>query len=371
MKIAAQTCMPRIATFISPHGFGHASRASAVMEAVQRLCPQAHFEIFTHVPRWFFEESLSGSFSYHDEVVDVGMVQRSALSEDIPATLQELNKFLPLKSDWVSALSNQVRASQCELVISDITPLGIAVAHAAGVPALLIENFTWDWIYRGYRSHEHPFEEFALILEGLYREADYHIHTVPGVAPSRADLVSRPVSRSPRTPPAEVRQLLGIPPEAAAVLVSMGGIPTPMPGLEQARLGKSLYLVLTGGMGPQDGHEQFITLPRQSEFYHPDLVSACDAVIGKAGYSTIAEAYNAGKPLAYLSRDQFREAPILAEFVEQTMGGFEIPLQEFHTGTWIERLPDLLALRPKAAPAENGADQISKWIGSHILELLD
>jgi hypothetical protein len=38
----------RIACFISPHGFGHAARAAATIEAVGTRLAPCHFEIFTN-----------------------------------------------------------------------------------------------------------------------------------------------------------------------------------------------------------------------------------------------------------------------------------------------------------------------------------
>ena len=35
-------------------------------------------------------------------------------------------------------------------MLADISPLGIAAGHAAGLPTVLVENFTWDWIYQAY-----------------------------------------------------------------------------------------------------------------------------------------------------------------------------------------------------------------------------
>ena len=29
----------------------------------------------------------------------------------------------------------------------DISPLGLMVAERAGLPSVLVENFTWDWLY--------------------------------------------------------------------------------------------------------------------------------------------------------------------------------------------------------------------------------
>jgi hypothetical protein len=47
----------RIAYFVSPHGFGHAARAAAVMEALSEIDTGVQFEIFTTVPFWFFRDS--------------------------------------------------------------------------------------------------------------------------------------------------------------------------------------------------------------------------------------------------------------------------------------------------------------------------
>jgi hypothetical protein len=85
---------PRIAVFVSPHGFGHAARSSAVMAEAHRRSG-ATFDLFTTVPEWFFGESIAGGFRYHDVVVDVGFRQRSALEFDLPATVAALREHLP------------------------------------------------------------------------------------------------------------------------------------------------------------------------------------------------------------------------------------------------------------------------------------
>ena len=57
--------------------------------------PDIHFDLFTWVPSWLFEESIPGLFDYHETPCDVGFVQRTALKLDLPATLEALNRFLP------------------------------------------------------------------------------------------------------------------------------------------------------------------------------------------------------------------------------------------------------------------------------------
>ncbi len=77
----------RIAYFISPHGYGHAARASAVMEELYGIDPEIEFDIFTKVPQWFFEDSLSGGFEYYSVLTDIGLVQRTPLKVDLSETL--------------------------------------------------------------------------------------------------------------------------------------------------------------------------------------------------------------------------------------------------------------------------------------------
>src|ERR1035437_1738709 len=83
-----------IAYFISPHGFGHAARAAAIMAALHDLNQAVYFDIYTLVPAWFFQDSLGPYFAVHSLKTDIGLVQKSPLEEDLPATLQSLAEFI-------------------------------------------------------------------------------------------------------------------------------------------------------------------------------------------------------------------------------------------------------------------------------------
>ncbi len=95
-----------VAVFITPHGFGHAARAAAVMIELNRLVPNIIFHIYTQTPRWFFIESHLSDFIYHDVLTDVGLVQQNALDEDLPATLNRLKDFLPFQPNWIETLAH-------------------------------------------------------------------------------------------------------------------------------------------------------------------------------------------------------------------------------------------------------------------------
>ena len=70
---------------VSSHGFGHAARSCAVIEALWRLQagrlePQVNVTIFGRTPPWFFEQSLgvpgeNGDYELVDVETDLGLVQ--------------------------------------------------------------------------------------------------------------------------------------------------------------------------------------------------------------------------------------------------------------------------------------------------------
>lgn len=352
----------RIAYFVSPHGYGHAARAAAVMEALNVLNPTTSFEIFTQVPRWFFEDSLRRPFGYHSLLTDIGLAQKNALSEDLPETVRRLAAFLPFDSALLVDLAWQVNQLGCQVVICDISPLGIAVAKAAGLPAVLIENFTWDWIYGGYLSVEPRLAPSIAEFRTWFAAADYHLQTEPVCYPRPVSLTTRPVSRKSRTSAAETRQKLGIPPQATAVLLTMGGIPWEYTFLEKLAGQQACYFIIPGAAIHLERRGHLVLLPHHSQFYHPDLVNAVDAIIGKLGYSTLAEAYHNGVPFGYIPRPSFRESEVLTAFAEQRMSSLAIAADQFESGAWMTRLPDLLA-QPRFERQEvNGATQAAQFI---------
>jgi hypothetical protein len=147
----------------------------------------------------------------------------------------------------------------------------------------------------------------------------------------------------------------------------MGGVSTQYDFLKHQVDPGQVFLVIPGGSTQVEKRGQIILLPHHSNFYHPDLVNACDAIVGKAGYSTISEAYHAGIPYGYIVRAQFRESSRLVQFIQAKMHGFEIPAGQFESGEWVNRIPELLSLPAIQRDGNNGSDQIAEWIMAHLL----
>jgi hypothetical protein len=357
----------QIAWFITPHGFGHAARAVAIMLALRKFIP-VHFHIFTRTPDWFFQESFLEDYTYHEYLTDIGLAQRTSLDEDLPETLRMLGSFYPLREDLINQLSFELRKTSCQLVVGDIAPVGFVAAAAAGIPSVLVENFTWDWIYEGYLQDEPAFDKYIKILKGYLQMATAHIQTRPVCLPGEPTLTSEPVSRPLRAERAGIRQRLKIPDDTLAVLITMGGIETSFDALYRLEKLTWATFIIPGGSSSEVHQNNLRLLPHHSGIYHPDLVSACDGIIGKLGYSTLAECYLAGTPFGFIPRSRFRESPPLTRYVLENMAGIMIREEDYVSGKWLDQLPELLRLPRITKGRPNGADQIADWLIRFIAE---
>ena len=251
----------RIAYFVSPHGYGHAARACAVMSAVQRLHGAVEFEIYTTVPRWFFEDSLSGRFRYHPVLTDIGFSQKTPLEIDLEETLSRLDLFYPLDRGLVEELAGKVLRRRCSLVVCDIAPLGIEVARVAGIPSVLVENFTWDWLYEPYVVEAPGLLRHLRYLKPLFEAASYHVQTEPVCRKGVADLVTTPVGRRSKRSRGETREKLGIRKGEKLVLVTMGGTRCEIPALKSMETQKGVRFALPGAAKAERREANLILLP--------------------------------------------------------------------------------------------------------------
>lgn len=353
-----------IAYFITHHGFGHATRSAAVMAALAARRADLHFDIFSRLPDFLFDQLLAGRTTIHPTQTDVGLIQKNALDVDLAASITALQAFYPLQPVRVRDLAAQVRALGCVAVLCDVTPLGIAVAQAAGVPSVLIENFTFSWIYEDFVAAEPRFEAVIATLADLTAQADHHYQVKPVSAPNARALTFEPTARPIRADRATQRAALGVAPERPLVMITMGGFGQDLDYLHQLTKRDDVTFVLPGVAAQGDN---LICPQWRDNPYHPDLIAACDLVIGKLGYSTFAEVYHAGVPFAYIPRDNFRESVAIEAFILEHMPARAMRERDFLSGAWLDHLDDLLQLKPQPRPRHNGADQIATRLLQTVL----
>jgi hypothetical protein len=347
----------RVAAFVSPHGFGHAARSSSVLEALDRL-HGAEIALFTTAPKWFFEESLPSSFRYHEVEVDVGFRQRSALEVDLAATVSAVRQLVPFDASLVDRLAEQLRAARSEVVLCDIASLGVAVAERAALPSVLVENFTWRWLYEPFFDEAPTLREAGDELQRWVERATVRLQARPVCERLPDHELVDPISRPPRRDREASRRVLGIEGGRRLVVLTMGGYGEALPFLDRLRAVPGIDFLVTGvertGI---DGNLRLFD--NNSPLFMPDVLRAADAVVAKLGYGTVSEVWREGIPFGWVTRPDSREMAALEAFAERELPGFLLERDAFVGGGWIDRLPELLSM-PRRPRSGGGADRVAE-----------
>jgi len=141
----------------------------------------------------------------------------------------------------------------------------------------------------------------------------------------------------------------------------MGGIAEKYPFLHQLPQYSDWFFVISGSVSKQIREENHLLLPVNAGEFHPDLVSMSDAVLGKVGYSTLAEVYASDVSFIHVKRSSFRESKILEDYIAKYMQGFPITAEEYWSGAGFSLLSEISSTNTTKTPA-NGAIQIARWI---------
>jgi hypothetical protein len=357
-----------IAAFISPHGFGHAARTAAILHELATSDPHLSIELFSLVPEWFFRSSLPPhvELNYHELETDVGFVQKTSIEEDLPATIKRLHGVYPVPEQRLDHIAKTLTSQQVQTVLCDISVVGLLAAKRAGVPSVLIENFTWDWIYEPYRTAEQGFAPFIEYLAPLYQQAGTRIQSIPICHSIPSATVVGPIARRCRSTVNATRVALEIPNDATVVLMSMGGIPGRFPFIKALGDISTLHFIVAGLDPKPDLPTNVRVVPHKSPYFHPDLVAASDAIVGKVGYSTVSEAYHGRAQFFYVPRPVFPESLIMETFVREHLNGVEVPTESYESGEWLKTLEGKLDPVRSNASMKNGAQEAAEVIAASV-----
>jgi hypothetical protein len=333
--------------YVSGHGFGHASRAIEVANALVERRPELPVIIRSSVAPWLVARTAKPGIELSAAQVDTGVIQIDSLTLDARGSIALAETFMSAIDERVEAEVDFLRASDALLTVADLPALGIAAGAAAGLPAVALGNFTWDWIYEHYAGGAAVARQIGEIYSRATQALRLPMWGGFATLPRITDLPF--VARRSERDPGEVRDALGIPRDARVVLASFGGYGVAeldVPAIEKIRG----YHVLLPGMIDEDA------MYRRGYRYE-DLVRAVDVVMTKPGYGIISECLANGTALLYTSRGDFREYPVLVEAMPKFLRCAFIDQDDLFAGRWQPHLDALLAQpEPPTRPAVNGAD---------------
>lgn len=363
--------MPSVAFYISGHGFGHASRQIETINALGALAPGLLPIVRTSAARWLFDRTARVPFTLIGGPCDTGVVQVDSLTLDESATIQHADAFhrqLPERAAREAAI---LQAHDVRLVVADAPPLACAAAARAGVPSVVLANFTWDWIYAGYPEPLASAPELIPTIQRAYAEAAAGWRLpMSGGFEAVQNVVDLPlIARHARHTGTETRAALGLPPDRPLVLSSFGGYG--VRGLDMARLDclTDYAVVLTGPDDPDPlpSGVHFVREPRlyDAGLRYEDLVGAVDIVVSKPGFGIIAECVANDTALLYTSRGHFREYDVMVAEMPRMLRCGYIGQDDLFAGRWRDALDRVLGLPTPATPVPtNGAEVAAELIES-------
>ncbi len=302
--------------------------------------------------------------------VDSGVVQIDSLRLDEAATLARACQFHRGLVDRAKAESAILREHEARFVVADAPPLGCAAAAAAGVPAVVCSNFTWDWIYQGYAAPD----DLVLRIREAYGKAEAAWRLpMHGGFEGFARIEDVPfVARHARYGRAETRRRLRLPADTPLALSSFGGYG--VSALDVARLDclDRIGIVLTGRPPDRPPAHDGVWFVDEEDLYasalrYEDLVAAVDVVVTKPGYGIVSECVANDTAILYTSRGRFAEYDVLVREMPRYLRCRYLPQEDLLAGRWLDALERLLAQdRPPERPATDGGRIVAQFIQSKV-----
>ncbi len=354
-----------IVFYISGHAFGHASRCIEVINAVFAADAAVEIVVRTSAARWLFDVTVKGAIEFHEQVCDTGVVQRDSLHLDERRTIEEASRFMAGMEPMAEAEADFLRRRGATLVVGDIPPLGFRAAHLAGLPAIALGNFTWDWIYDGYRDALAGWPGLVPGIRRAYRHATLALRLPMwgGFDEWHSPIVDLPfVARHSARAAGDVRDRLGVPRGNRMALASFGGLGiTGLPLEPLARLDGWTVVTTAHALDTVGPVPSGVRVLEDAAVYatglrYEDLVRAADVVVTKPGYGIIAECIANDSAILYTDRGRFAEYDVLVEAMPKYLRARYLPRQDLFLGRWHDHLDAVLAApAPPERPRTDGA----------------
>lgn len=350
VKLLPSRC-PRIAYFVSSHGFGHAARTRTILEKFQSL---AAATVFSTTPHWFWGNIAVDHVSYQ---ADIGCIQQGTLNIDEHATGLAFRQFQTGFRRRFEQLSLLHTENPIDLIVTDIAPEPLEFAAILNIPSVLVANFTWVEIYRGMSSLEPE-------IPSLLRQYKLASTTLIPRFQTGMDWVTNPVVvdavakhgqdiRKQLDPGSRYQRL---------IYIDAGRWGTDIGWNNAVHFADTLFIRI----GPAiDELPPNVLQLGFGVVNHPDLVRSVDVVVAKPGYGIVTECLANGTHWCCIPRDGFAEDDVLIRFSEE-LGNFskadrrQLNSLDFSSVSIHEAASNI---------ASDGASQISNLLSKEIATL--
>lgn len=348
---------------VTSHGFGHAVRSATIAAKLQQLRPDITLTFVTVAPEWLLKSYVKRDFNYRQRVFDVGVIQSDSLTMNKLATLSKMQEIMAQQDSIIAEEAKYIRDNNISLILADIPALAAPIAKAAGIPCWMMSNFGWDFIYRHWGK---SFEPVVNWIENHYQQSD-RLFRLPLAEPMSAFPHITDVGLTgdkPNYSNQELRQKFNLTASTEkTILLTFGGL-----GLQAIPYSNLQHFP----------NWQFITFDRAApdlsnllkiadHTLRPlDFMSLCGRIVSKPGYSTFSEALCCDVPIVSLTREDFAEASVLLNGIQNYSQHQIISTKEFFEGDWNFLRQDLVSPRKTERLNKDGATAIAQEISNYF-----
>jgi hypothetical protein len=324
-----------LAYYITAHGYGHGVRSCDILAALLARHPAARVTVTTDLPESFLRSRLApadGRLAVRPGAFDVGMVQKDSIRVDVEATLAEALGLVEDRGRLVDFEAEFLRGEGADLVVADIPSIPIEAAAAAGIPAVAVGNFSWDWIYAPFVARDPRWRPVIRMFEEGYRQAK-RLLKLP-FSPSMSIFskhVDIPLLAKPgRARRAELAALTGADEGKRWVLLSFTSLDWDEAALEQvAAIGEVEFFTVKPLDWP--GRPNIHAVDRGVVGFS-DVLASVEVVVSKPGYGILSDCVANAKPMVYADREDFIEYPLLERELKRFLRNVHIPAADLYAG---------------------------------------
>ena len=148
---------------------------AAILDSLQKSLPNAFFEIYGNTPEWFWKLNLLNPINFRCVQIetDIGLLQNGPFEHDIKKTCNSLKNYLKFSSYSFLEAKQRVTSSKIDLILCDISLMGIIIGDQLKTPSILIEKLYLGLIYEEF-CEEHPvLISYCLRLKEILEKLQY------------------------------------------------------------------------------------------------------------------------------------------------------------------------------------------------------
>ena len=352
--------MTHLIACISAHGLGHLAQTAPVLERLRRHRPGLRLTVASMLPAPQLRARLGDDVRIEARALDVGFEMLDAFRIDRPASARAYRAF---DAGWDARLADTtdwLAHERPDLLLANAACLPLAAAARLGIPAFGLGSLNWADLVAGVFAGEPWMPGVHRRMLQAYRSAAAFIVLTPGMAMPDLPRVCRvgPVARLGTARRDALHAQCGAAPGNRIVLVAFGGIDTRLP-MARWPASPGLHWLVPGAWRiARPG----VTAIEALGWDFGDLIASADALVGKPGYGTFAEAACNGTPMLYAARLGWAEQDALIPWLHRHARARRVDEATLRGGDLAAELEALWRLPVPARPAPDGAEAAAAWL---------